>query len=314
MATDSFLTSPGPMGWHDRPEEVAKVLASLPMPFFGAAAPELAGAGAGKVSLLFPVVRQAYGKDLVRTQSRGTCTSQGWSGLVDYLKAWQIVKAQISGAPFPYGDAQALAPTSHEVIYAGERIQVGKGQLGNGDGGVGAWCAKFVTDFGTLQQGVYGDIDLTVPSDEKACAWATRRGGGVPAALLPLAAEHIVKTTSQVNTYEEVRDLHASGKTTAVCSNVGFTMARDADGFCVRSGRWGHCMLLIASDDTFKRPGCLCQNSWGDYLKGPTRWDQPAGSFWIDADTVNRMLAEGDSFTASDVVGYEPAPVNFMMV
>lgn len=41
-----------------------------------------------------------------------------------------------------------------------------------------------------------------------------------------------------------------------------------------------------------------------DWVTGPTRNDQPEGTFWVDADTVDRMLRQGDSFALSAWVGF----------
>ena len=58
-------------------------------------------------------------------------------------------------------------------------------------------------------------------------------------------------------------------------------------------------------DDTGSRPGGLLVNSWGtDWISGPTRLDQPGGSFWADADVIDGMLSQEDSFAMSNYIGY----------
>jgi hypothetical protein len=41
-------------------------------------------------------------------------------------------------------------------------------------------------------------------------------------------------------------------------------------------------------------------NSWGAYYTGGPKGMSPATK-WVDKDTVNRMLAQGDSFALADL-------------
>ena len=73
-------------------------------------------------------------------------------------------------------------------------------------------------------------------------------------------------------------------------------------------------MLLAGIDDTGRRPGGLFINSWGnDWITGPTRLDQPAGSFWAEADTIDDMLQQGDSFAMSSYVGYPRQNLDYQL-
>jgi hypothetical protein len=64
-------------------------------------------------------------------------------------------------------------------------------------------------------------------------------------------------------------------------------------------------MVLLGVDDEYRRPGALAVNSWGkSWVSGPTRYNQPAGSFWIDAATVDAAMKQGDSIALSGYVGY----------
>lgn len=70
-----------------------------------------------------------------------------------------------------------------------------------------------------------------------------------------------------------------------------------------------NCMMLIAFDDTYSRPGCLCVNSWGpSWISGSKRHEQPEGSFWMDADIVERIVRQGDSWAISGFNGFRPKP------
>jgi len=109
--------------------------------------------------------------------------------------------------------------------------------------------------------------------------------------------------------YSECIDCLANGMPVAVCSNVGFgegQCTRDSEGFLTRKRfPWWHCMLIGGFDDASSRPGALIFNSWGpDWVNGPTRHGQPEGTFWADADTIDSMLQQGDSFALSAYLGY----------
>lgn len=300
MAVQTIKTQSGehPTGWLYRPRDVAEAVGSMRRPIFGveAHASGIAGSGAGKIVLLHEAVNKVRGSFLVREQQRGTCVSQGWALAVDIVKCVQIV----AGAREKFtGD------TATEPIYAGSRVEIGKGACGRGDGSVGAWAARFVTEYGTLVRGKYGDIDLTEPDEGISVRWGMPRAG-VPDELEPKVREHPVRTTSMVTDFEGGRDAIANGYAIAVCSNQGFTSTRDEKGFAKPRGSWAHCMCFIAVDDSDSRPGLLCMNSWGPHwISGPKRHNQPDGSMWVDADTCTRMLSGQDSFAVS---GYEGFP------
>jgi hypothetical protein len=290
-----------PMGWAERPKEVDKVLGSLRSPVFGVTARPIKDSGKGKVVLLHKAPTSVLGRFPVHEQTIGDCVSHGWSLGIDVLKAVQIV----AGAREEF-----TGETASEVVYGGSRVEVGGGRLGNGDGSVGAWAAKAVSEtIGTLVRAKYGDLDLTIYSG----ATAKKLGRtGVPDELEPKAREHPVKTVSLVQSYEEARDAITNGYPVPVCSNRGFQSRRDAKGFAKPSGSWAHCMLFLAVDDEDGRPGLLCQNSWGErWISGPKRHDQPEGSFWVDADPADKMLREQDSFGMSGYLGFLPQDLDF---
>jgi hypothetical protein len=291
-----------PTGWIDDHKEVDRVMGALRHPVFGITARPLQDTGKGKVVLLYQANRKVFGKDFCHRQTIGDCVSHGWSMLTDTLKCVQIVAGQREKFP---------GENATEVIYAGSRIEIGHGGCGRQDGSIGAWAAQFVSEYGTLVRSKYGSIDLTTYDGNRAKAWGMP-GRGVPDELESILKDHTIKTTSMVQTYEEARDAIANGYPVAVCSNQGFAMARDKDGFARPQGSWGHCMCFIACDDSFGRPGLLCMNSWGpDWIDGPKRLDQPDGSFWVDADTVNRMLRGQDSFAGSGYVGFPTQDIDY---
>jgi len=176
------------------------------------------------------------------------------------------------------------------------RVDIG-GQRGSfSDGAVGAWAAKAVSTIGTV------DRDLVGPYDgQRAKSWGAR---GVPDTIKSQAGQHKVTTVSLIQTYEELEDALANGYPVTVCSNQGFTLQRDQDGFCRPKGSWGHCMLIVGVRAD-SRPGACIFQSWGSEMpSGPLGLDQPPNSFWAERDVVSSMLAMQDSWALSQFEGY----------
>lgn len=253
--------------------------------------------GRGKVVLLHNYLAQANGGRFpVNRQTIGDCVSHGYAKGIEVLTAVEIL---MHGEPEKWpGDLVAT-----EWLYGTGRVLVGGGRLGNGDGSIGSWQAKAVKEHGTLHRRRYEGVDLTEYSGRRAKSWGYR---GLPTELETIADEHPVTQTALVRSYAEARDAIANGYPIPVCSNQGFDDRRDADGFARPRGRWSHCMLFCAVDDGFRRPGLLCMNSWGpNWISGPKRHDQPDGSFWVDAETADRMLRRGDSYALAGYEGFE---------
>jgi hypothetical protein len=287
--------------------EVDAVLGFLAQPLFYAAAHPIKDTGKGKVVLLYKFLEDQFkGVFPIHAQTIGDCVSHGWGLGIDILSATQIK----AGASEEFPGIMAT-----EIIYAGSRVEIGKGACGHQDGSVGAWAAKFVVEYGTLVRGAYGKLDLS-QYDGQTAKQLGAPNAGVPDPLEPQVKEHPVKTTSLIRNYPEARDAIANGYPVPVCSTVGFDGAkRDEKGFARRNGKWPHCMLFAGVDDADGRPGLLCINSWGrTWIQGPKRHEQPDGSFWTDADTVDQMLREGDSFAMSGYLGYPAQELEYMLI
>ncbi len=280
---------PIPGGWIRDPEEVARHLAELPRPLFCQAAPSLSGSGTDKTTLLYKAFQEVNNGSYIvyPAQTIGDCVSHGFGHGVDLLEAVQIAIGR---------KAATFEQTATEAIYGMARVNVGDERGSYSDGAVGAWAAKAVSTIGTVDRDVVGPYD-----GRRAKEWGAR---GVPAAIEAKAGQHKVKAVALVSTYEELEDAMANGYPVPVCSNQGFTLGRDADGFCRPQGVWGHCMLIVgvrAGD----RPGACIFQSWGPEMPtGPLGLDQPPNSFWADRSVVASMLALQDSWAISEFNGY----------
>lgn len=268
-------------------------------------AKNLKGSGAGKIALLYKFYQQIADPELrSHLQAIGDCVSHGWGLGVDVLACTEIVAGERE---------KWVAPAATEIIYALSRVEIGGGSIGRGDGSMGAWAADAVSKYGVLHRIPYleGKYDFSTYDGNVARALGMPRAG-CPDALEPIAKEHPVRTVSPVKSYEEARDAIVNGYPVPVCSNYGFREQRDSEGFARPSGRWDHCMLLAAADDEYRRPGLLCWNSWGDtWISGPKRHEQPDGSFWIDAEVVDAMLRQNDSFAISGYEGFKSQDLDY---
>lgn len=276
-------------GWIPAPDEVDRQVSTLPRPLFAGAAPDLRGAGSEKTVLLYKAFKEVNGGSYFDypAQAIGDCVSHGFGHAVDLLSAVQIATGRAD---------EVFTPTATEALYGMARVDIG-GQLGSyADGAIGAWAAKAVSTIGTVGRPVVGPYD-----GRRARDWGAR---GVPPEYKGLASAHKVRTVSLVQTYEELEDALANGYPVPVCSNQGFTLRRDEDGFCEPRGMWTHCMLIVGVRSG-RRPGACIFQSWGPSLPvGPRTLDQPPNSFWADREVVASMLAMRDSWALSQFDGY----------
>lgn len=288
-------------GWIKDDQAVAEVLAELDKPLVADHMDAIRGTGQGKVVLLYEAVRKVTGRDHdPGPQEIGDCVGWGFAGCVDILACIEILQGENEHFDWEHR-------TSTEFVYAMSRVDYGKLGGSYSDGSVGAWAAKAVNRGGVVPRKVVGEY-----SGKRAREWGAK---GAPLELKNLATSHKIRTVSLVKTYEEARDLIANGYPIAVCSGVGFNRVRDEKGFLKRKGSWAHCMKFIAVNDNSSRPGLLCANSWGsDWPAGPKgEFDIPPNAFWVDAETCDKMLAEGDSFALSAFDGYPAQKLDWLI-
>ncbi|MHB0722167.1 C1 family peptidase [Roseomonas mucosa] len=278
-------------GWIQRDPLVEQYLKKAKLNLFSASGSQLSNSGAGKTVLLYEAVRKVWNTDLdTGPQLIGDCVSWGYGGCVDLIACIEI----LSGEAEEYSYDLRV---STEVIYALSRVEYGDFDGSPMDGSYGAWAAKAVQQGGTLSRKEIGAYD-----PQRARTWGA---SGLPDELEPKAKQHKIRKASLVRHFNEARDAIANGYPVAVCSDQGFSLTRDKDGFAAPQGSWLHCMKFIASNDK-ERPGLLCMNSWGKTTpSGPKgAIDVPDGSFWVDADICEKMLKQGDSYALSQFDGY----------
>ena len=286
-------------GWVDDPEEVVGVISQQPFPIFSATP---AGEAADEPDQVFgwKLYERVTGSKWPSGAqgSVGSCVSWGTAAAVTLTQCAEIAA----------GQPESFTPIAQEPIYALSRVEIGKRRI-RGDGSVGAWAADAVKTYGVIARGKYGGIDLTEYSAARCKTWGW---DGLPDELEPVARRHPVRAFSLVRTAQDARRALANGYGVSVCSNQGFRLVRDEQGYCAARGTWAHCMALIGYQRG-TRPGFFIQNSWGSSVySGPMgAGDGPAGGFWADEHVVERMLAQGDSYAFSDLAGFEARHVDW---
>jgi hypothetical protein len=287
--------APRYFGWIDDPQAVRECIAEMDCRTFRETAAFAARRDGEEDVYLWESVRTVTGDILpARNQgSVGSCVAFATASAIEFLSCWQIEE----------GDAAVYRDLAQEVIYGGSRVEIGGGRI-RGDGSIGAWAAKWAKDFGVAPRGIHGRHDLRL-YDEARCRDYGRRG--VPDDLELVAKEHPVRSVANIRSWEECRAAIRNGYPVLVCSSQGFTMDRDEEGFCNPRGRWYHAMAVVGVRGG-TRPGGFLLNSWGpDAHRGPLfPSDAPSWGFWVDADVLDRMLAQGDSWTFSRFVGFPP--------
>jgi hypothetical protein len=225
------------------------------------------------------------------------CVSHSTRNAIDVTRSCEIINGERE---------EFVARGATEGIY-GSRGHGGEGMTCSG-------AARFVNqNGGILLRKKYGDIDLSSYQGRLGSSWGSR---GVPKSLIEIAQKNKVKTVSLINTVEQARDAIANGYCISVCSMFGFSSRRDKYGIASQSGSWAHAMAWVGMDDTheiYNETLFLVQNSWGVWNSGPTRHDQPEGSFWIREKDAAGMLSANGSWVFSDVEGFPPRKVEWTL-
>lgn len=244
-------------------------------------------------------------------QTIGSCVSQGFGRAAQDQVLIDISdRRDQEHVPDDVNRSKLVAT---EPIYGGSRNEIGGGRLGNSDGSVGSWAARWVQEYGILFRKKYGKYDFSQPDESLAKRWGNR-GAGVPDELEPQAKDHPIVEVSVVQRWEAARDALVAGNSVTICSSRGFTTTRQA-GFCKPSGSWNHCMVLRgAGVAKGNRPFGIIQNSWGDNNpSGPNKLtletgeviDLPGGCFAADAEVIDRdILRSGDCHVLSGIRGF----------
>lgn len=295
-------------GYTPDPAATREFLRELDKPLFAQAGEEAIRESKRVDTFLYRSAYKAhqalYGKPfVVGRQGIGDCVSWGWAHGVWIALCVDWDTGRIAEPP---------PMVATESIYGGSRVEA-RGRLTGGysDGSYGGAAAKWLRDWGATFRLQYGQADgghdLQDYDAGRAKAWGNfgNGGDGDSGRFDQVAKRHPAKHVALVKNFREAAAAIESGFPVPVCSGQGFSSRRTEGGWSAPSGRWSHCMCLVAVRYG-DRPGLLCLNSWGPtWITGP-RWpdDMPEGSFWIDSEVCDRMLAGEDSFAVGSVQGF----------
>lgn len=297
----------GQMGWYNNPSEALRCKSTLQgKDLVTATAPPT------NETVILTDFAKKLGVVLPKgPQKIGDCVSWGSGNFLNLVQVMQILGLVQQNDQSAFEKLMMGEPTdilkqmnlqwkevATESIYGFSRCEVGQQWNSQDDGSVGAWAAKALEQFGVLTR------DLTGPYDPaKAKLWGAK---GVPDQFEPEAKLHLIKNTTPVSNFNDAAALIQAKRPVFVCSNRGFELIRDSQGFCRQTGVWQHCMLFMGV--RMDRQGLLCMQSWGSNMpSGPQVLNQPDNTFFVDARVADDMLSQGDSYTGTGFKGYEDA-------
>ena len=171
---------------------------------------------AGVAGLAVQGLRDVLGKDpAYPAQEIGDCVSFGHGHANDLLQCVEIALGEPAG--FRETDTEFIYATSREVA----------GILGRTDGSYGAAAVKAMTTVGLVSRELLGNQGAY--SGKRAKEWGRI---GAPVDIKTKAASFKLGSAAQVSTWAELVAALTSGYPVTICSNQGFTIHRDRDGFC----------------------------------------------------------------------------------
>lgn len=272
----------------------------------------LEDAGKGKLSLLYPAIWKASGSTKIfqgnKSQPVGDCVSRGQTHAAMLSLAAAVLNGKGSWPKFQPGtDAETMGFHPHGVYWL------------RGHGGHGWSCASAAKEsksIGLIEFQQYPG-PLSYDMTRYTTATSTRYGSTrPPREVIEQLSGHRTLDYSVPKTFEQVRDLIASGYAVDSCGSEGFSKSRDANGVSGRSGSWSHSMAYCAVDDTewahknYGEPLVCVLNSWGEnWIKGSRSVhggsdypEIPKGAFWAKWSQISRRSC----FAITAVDGYPP--------
>lgn len=223
-------------------------------------------------------------------QGRGDCVSHSGKN----ARLLSFVCEIKAGKPDEISGKIEMAPVvSAEGIKAGV-LSTEAAYWFRGHGGDGWQCESdarvALKNAGCVLRQNYPEIgiDLSKYSANLAGRWGRTPP---PAEIRDALDNNLIRTATDADSFEEIRDLLGNGYGISSCGSEGFSDTRDENGVSKRSGSWAHAMAYIGADDRpeiiriYGEPLILVQNSWARFNSGPRRIlgttvDIPEGSFW----------------------------------
>lgn len=250
--------------------------------------PALAGKWDGKSTVCHhEAVRKVLGSDLkAHNQPTGTCGGRAGSRSLEILQCVLIAA----------GKRATFHPVSHAWPYYLARREFN--MLGSGDGVASGAVPPVLAKYGALHREEAGDALQAGPrSDDIAGKWGA---GQLPreeaTRLEALAHDNLVTAMVRAKSAQELADGLASGGVVCQSDSQGYTMRRDAEGFCRPEGTWYHYQVRSGVVVTPRgRKGFAYDQSWGDTVpEGPLLPGWPGNCFGIDWNVQDQLCRNGE--------------------
>lgn len=293
--TGDLAPSEVPWNFGVQPEtdEVTGLIQSTPSLY--AHFPNLAGAWDGRstVNHWSAAVKVLGDKavELIQNQPRGTCGGRSGSAAIDLLQTILIAK----------GARAKFRRASHAFLYwlARRKYGMDKGTPTNkrNDGVPSGSIPEVLTTFGIDHREETGDnLYYGDGSDDLAVRWGCGLiDPALAARLIELAKDNVVTAWAPVNSAAELADGIAAGGIGIGSDSRGFTMTRDAEGFCTPSGTWYHYHVRCSVFKNARgRRGFGYFQSWGrDNPRGPLLDGHPGNCFGVDWEVQDAVCKSG---------------------
>jgi hypothetical protein len=275
------------------PVEVRDVVAAK-KPLY-AALPKLQGAWDGSTVVNhLEAVRKVLGdkaEDLVQYQPRGTCGGRAGSATIDIVQCILIAS----------GKRAKFHRASHAFVYWQARKKYGmdNGSPGNenNDGVASGSVPEILSTIGIDNRDETGDVNYYGSgSDDLACQWGTGHiSADLAAKLEGYAKDNVIDSWHPVKSAQELADGIAAGGVGIGSDNQGFTMSRDARGFCRPTGTWSHYQIRPSVGVWGGQKGFGYFQSWGRTTpSGPLLPGHFGNCFGVDFDVQDRIIRSGD--------------------
>lgn len=238
-------------------------------------------------------------------QEIGDCVSWGYCNAANITIGVGVRKAgQLRGPPRLYPP----------WVYGVSRVDIGRGQLGNSDGSVGAWAAKGAEEKGLLK---WGDEGVPAYSGQIAKTWGRRPGP--PQSLYPLAANHKATKAAPARSADDIMNGLANGYAATIASSRwGCKSWRQVDGRMVANhdDRWGHQQCVIGYDGSSPsgKRWFYVLNSWGENWGPKPLQNEPRGGYWMSDSQLDDVCDEGDSWILGGVDGFIEQELNWSII
>lgn len=251
----------------------------------------LAGAGEGRLVIPFQYVLKHFpGCWPGPAQQRGDCVSHSTKNAALVTLACDIesgkpdeVTGVVEGVPEvdPEGISQGVLSSEGIYWYRGY----------SGDGWSCEAAARVACQDSALWlRNDYPELGVDLRKYSGSLAGKYGRSKP-PSEFTEYGRKHLMRSATEGNSADEVRDLLANGFGWTTCGGEGYSSSRDENGVSVRKGSWAHAMACIGFDDRaeikqkYGEPLALILNSWGKWNSGGrkilgTDIEIPEGSFW----------------------------------